>query len=61
MNDKRYKITESEIKELKRLRKEDPAFWSYAQLARKFRCSSANICYHVRNRNEVIKKNRRER
>jgi len=48
MKDKRYKLTKADIKELKRLREENPAFWSYAQLARKFETTSANVCYHIK-------------
>lgn len=61
MKDKRYKLTKADIKELKRLRKDNPGFWSYAQLAYKFGCSSANVCYHVTNRSEKIKAYRAER
>lgn len=61
MIDKRYKLTKTAIKEIKKLRKERPEFWSYTQLANKFGVTRATIQYHVTNRNEKIKAYRSER
>lgn len=37
---KKYHLTEVEIKEMRRLREEDPLTWSMTKLAKKFDCSS---------------------
>lgn len=38
--EKRYHLTEAEMQEMRRLRREDPVKWSATQLGKKFDCSS---------------------
>ncbi|KAL3469021.1 mitochondrial ribosomal protein subunit L20-domain-containing protein [Aspergillus californicus] len=40
---KRYHLTQSDITEIRKLRLDDPMFWSRAKLAKRFECSSAFI------------------
>ena len=47
-HEKRYHLTEEDVKEMRRLRLEDPYKWSAIQLAKKFDCSNKFVFYCIR-------------
>jgi hypothetical protein len=43
--EKRYHVTEAQMEEMRRLRKDDPAAWSVTALAKKFDCSRLFVSF----------------
>jgi hypothetical protein len=43
--EKRYNVTEAQMEEMRRLRKEDPMAWSVTSLAKKFDCSRIFVSF----------------
>ncbi len=46
--EKRYHLTEEDVKEMRRLRREDPYKWSATQLQKKFDCSNMFVITAIR-------------
>ena len=46
---KKYHLSPSEIAEMKKLREENPRYWSRARLARKFDCSTFFVSIVAKN------------
>ena len=60
--DRRIKMTDEDIAEAKRLRKEDPEQWSYNKLARKYGVSKRLIIFRIKPETlEKVLERRRER
>lgn len=60
--DRRIKMTEEDIAEARRLRKEDPEQWSYNKLARKYGVSKRLIIFRIKPETlEKVLEHRRER
>lgn len=60
--DRRIKMTQEDIDEAIRLRKEDPEYWSYNKLAKKFGVSKRLIIFRIKPETlEKVLEQRRER